>query len=156
MKRIFDFFLAIVVLFLLIIPIMFLFIAVWLSSKGPALHWSDRIGKNNKIFKMPKFRSMLIDAPAVATHLLDNTNSYLSFFGSFLRLSSLDELPQLFTSSETGRFVARYSLALAKRLGKGSWACQVCCLFSKRYWYDLDYQEREPNGDDGKRVIEQE
>jgi O-antigen biosynthesis protein WbqP len=95
MKRIFDFFLAIVVLFLLIIPIMFLFIAVWLSSKGPALHWSDRIGKNNKIFKMPKFRSMLIDAPAVATHLLDNPDTYLSPIGGFLRATSLDEIPQL-------------------------------------------------------------
>ena len=95
MKRIFDFFLAIVVLFLLIIPIMFIFIAVWLSSKGPALHWSNRIGKNNKIFKMPKFRSMLIDAPAVATHLLDNPDTYLSPIGGFLRSTSLDEIPQL-------------------------------------------------------------
>jgi O-antigen biosynthesis protein WbqP len=74
---------------------MFLFIAVWLSSKGPALHWSDRIGKNNKIFKMPKFRSMLIDAPAVATHLLDNPDTYLSPIGGFLRATSLDEIPQL-------------------------------------------------------------
>jgi O-antigen biosynthesis protein WbqP len=97
MKRIFDFFLATVVLFLLIIPIMFIFIAVWLSSKGPALHWSDRIGKNNKIFKMPKFRSMLIDAPAVATHLLDNPDTYLSPIGGFLRSTSLDEIPQLFS-----------------------------------------------------------
>ena len=95
MKRIFDFFLAIVVLFLLIIPIMFIFIAVWLSSKGPALHWSNRIGKNNKIFKMPKFRSMLIDAPSVATHLLDNPDTYLSPIGGFLRSTSLDEIPQL-------------------------------------------------------------
>tara|TARA_B110000090_G_C13207133_1_gene379319 strand:- start:26 stop:586 length:561 start_codon:yes stop_codon:yes gene_type:complete len=95
MKRIFDFFLAIVALFLLIIPIIFISIAVWLSSKGPALHWSDRIGKNNKIFKMPKFRSMLIDTPAVATHLLDNPDTYLSPIGGFLRSTSLDEIPQL-------------------------------------------------------------
>ena len=95
MKRFVDFFLAIVALFLLIIPIIFISIAVWLSSKGPALHWSDRIGKNNKIFKMPKFRSMLIDTPAVATHLLDNPDTYLSPIGGFLRSTSLDEIPQL-------------------------------------------------------------
>ena len=67
------------------------------TSKGPSLYWSDRVGKNNKIFKMPKFRSMLIDAPAVATHLLDNPDVYLSPVGGFLRRSSLDELPQLFS-----------------------------------------------------------
>ena len=67
------------------------------SSKGPSLYWSDRVGKNNKIFKMPKFRSMLIDTPAVATHLLDNPDAYLSPIGGFLRSTSLDELPQLFS-----------------------------------------------------------
>ena len=67
------------------------------TSKGPSLYWSDRVGKNNKIFKMPKFRSMLIDAPTVATHLLDNPDSYLSPIGGFLRSTSLDELPQLFS-----------------------------------------------------------
>ena len=67
------------------------------SSKGPSLYWSDRVGKNNKIFKMPKFRSMLIDAPTVATHLLDNPDAYLSPIGGFLRSTSLDELPQLFS-----------------------------------------------------------
>ena len=67
------------------------------TSKGPSLYWSDRVGKNNKIFKMPKFRSMLIDAPTVATHLLDNPNAYLSPIGGFLRSTSLDELPQLFS-----------------------------------------------------------
>ena len=72
-------------------------IAVRFSSKGPALYWSDRVGKNNTIFKMPKFRSMLIDTPAVATHLLDNPSAYLSPIGGFLRRSSLDELPQLFS-----------------------------------------------------------
>jgi len=71
-------------------------IAVRLSSKGPALYWSDRVGKNNVIFKMPKFRSMLIDTPDEATHLLNNPDSYLSPIGGFLRRSSLDELPQLF------------------------------------------------------------
>ena len=97
MKIIFDFFLAITTLILLFIPIVFVTIAVWLTSKGSILYWSDRVGKNNKIFKMPKFRSMLTDAPAVATHLLDNPDAYLSSIGDFLRLSSLDELPQLFS-----------------------------------------------------------
>jgi len=68
---------------------------VRLTTKGYVLYWSDRVGKNNKIFKMPKFRSMLTDAPAVATHLLDNPEVYLSPIGSFLRSTSLDELPQL-------------------------------------------------------------
>jgi O-antigen biosynthesis protein WbqP len=67
------------------------------TSKGPSLYWSNRVGKNNKIFKMPKFRSMLIDTPTVATHLLDNPDVYLSPIGGFLRRSSLDELPQLFS-----------------------------------------------------------
>jgi O-antigen biosynthesis protein WbqP len=81
----------------LVILMLFIAIAIRLTSKGPSLYWSDRIGKNNKIFKMPKFRSMLTDTPDVATHLLDNTDSYLSPIGGFLRLSSLDELPQLFS-----------------------------------------------------------
>ena len=72
-------------------------IAVRLTSKGPSLYWSNRVGKSNKIFKMPKFRSRLIDTPAVATHLLDNPDSYLSPIGNFLRRTSLDELPQLFS-----------------------------------------------------------
>jgi len=96
-KIIFDFFLAITVFILLFIPIVFVTIAVWLTSKGSILYWSDRVGINNKIFKMPKFRSMLISAPDVATHLLDNPKSYLSPIGRFLRQSSLDELPQLFS-----------------------------------------------------------
>jgi O-antigen biosynthesis protein WbqP len=97
MKYIFDLLLGCVV-FLLLAPFMLLVaIAVRLSSKGPALYWSDRVGKNNKIFRMPKFRSMLIDTPDVATHLLDNPDVYLSPIGGFLRRSSLDELPQLFS-----------------------------------------------------------
>jgi O-antigen biosynthesis protein WbqP len=97
MKRIFDFFFGIVVVILLVIPMLVIYLAVRFSSKGPALYWSDRVGKNNKIFKMPKFRSMLIDTPAVATHLLDNPDAYLSPIGGFLRLTSLDELPQLYS-----------------------------------------------------------
>ena len=97
MKRIFDLLLGIAILALLVTPMLLISIAVRFSSKGPALYWSDRIGKNNKIFKMPKFRSMRIDTPAVATHLLDNPDAYLSPIGGFLRRSSLDELPQLFS-----------------------------------------------------------
>ena len=97
MKRIFDLLLGVVILVLLVVPMLLISIVVRLSSKGKALYWSDRVGKNNKIFKMPKFRSMLIDTPALATHLLDNPDTYLSPVGSFLRRSSLDELPQLFS-----------------------------------------------------------
>ena len=97
MKKILDLLLSIAVFLLLVIPMLLISISVRISSKGPVLYWSDRIGKNNKIFKMPKFRSMLIGAPTVATHLLDNPASYLSPVGDFLRRSSLDELPQLFS-----------------------------------------------------------
>ena len=79
----------------MVIPIILIAIAVSITSKGGVLYWSDRIGRNNEIFKMPKFRSMMIDTPAVATHLLDNPDVYLSPIGSFLRRFSLDELPQL-------------------------------------------------------------
>jgi len=97
MKRIFDLLLGVAILVFLIAPMLLISITVLLSSKGSALYWSDRVGKNNKIFKMPKFRSMLSDTPAVATHLLDNPGVYLSPIGGFLRRSSLDELPQLFS-----------------------------------------------------------
>jgi len=97
MKRISDLFLGIVILVLLVTPMLLISITVRLTSKGSALYWSDRVGKNKELFKMPKFRSMRIDTPAVATHLLDNPNAYLSSIGGFLRKSSLDELPQLFS-----------------------------------------------------------
>jgi len=97
MKRIFDLFAGIVLLVLLSIPMVLIAFIVRLTSKGPVLYWSDRVGKNNEIFKMPKFRSMLSGTPAVATHLLDNPGAYLSAIGDFLRRSSLDELPQLFS-----------------------------------------------------------
>ena len=96
-KHFFDLILGVVVFALLAAPMLLIVIIVRLTSKGSALYWSDRVGKNNKIFKMPKFRSMLIDTPAVATHLLDNPDSYLSPIGGFLRRTSLDELPQLFS-----------------------------------------------------------
>lgn len=97
MKRIFDLFLSFLMIGFLLIPMLLIFVTVRLSSKGPALYWSDRIGRHNKVFKMPKFRSMLINTPTVATHLLKNPDSYLSPIGKFLRQSSLDELPQIFS-----------------------------------------------------------
>ena len=97
MKRVFDLFFGVILLLSLVIIMLFIAIVIRLTSKGPSLYWSDRVGKNNKIFKMPKFRSMLTDTPAVATHLLDNPDVYLSPIGGFLRSTSLDELPQLFS-----------------------------------------------------------
>lgn len=97
MKRAFDLLLAVIASIFLIVPIIFVAIAVGLTSKGPILYWSDRVGRHNRLFKMPKFRSMQIDTPAVATHLLSNPNSYLTPIGSFLRKTSLDELPQLWS-----------------------------------------------------------
>jgi len=97
MKRVFDLFFGVILLLSLVIIMLFIAIAIRRTSKGSVLYWSDRVGKNNKIFKMPKFRSMLTDTPAVATHLLDNPNVYLSPIGGFLRSTSLDELPQLFS-----------------------------------------------------------
>jgi O-antigen biosynthesis protein WbqP len=97
MKRFFDFSFAIFLIFVLLFFIIISAILVKITSKGNALYWSDRVGKNNKIFKMPKFRLMLSDTRAVATHLLDNPGAYLSATGGFLRRSSLDELPQLFS-----------------------------------------------------------
>jgi len=97
MKRVFDLFFGVILLLSLVIIMLFIAIAIRRTSKGSVLYWSDRVGKNNKIFKMPKFRSMLTDTPAVATHLLDNPDAYLSPIGGFLRSTSLDELPQLFS-----------------------------------------------------------
>ncbi|MBI3711789.1 MAG: sugar transferase [Burkholderiales bacterium] len=97
MKRLLDLFLALCATLVLIIPITLVAIAVRLTSQGPAIYWSDRVGKHNRIFKMPKFRSMRIDTPAVATHLLGNPDQFLTPIGSFLRKSSLDELPQLWS-----------------------------------------------------------
>jgi O-antigen biosynthesis protein WbqP len=97
MKRFSDLFLALIIVLLLLIPIFLLILLIKMTSRGAALYWSDRIGMNNIIFKMPKFRSMKVDTPAVATHLLDGPDSYLTSIGGFLRRSSLDELPQLFS-----------------------------------------------------------
>jgi len=97
MKRIFDLVVAIFLLILLSIPMLFIALLVKLTSKGPILFWSDRIGINNTMFRMPKFRTMRLNAPAVATHLLDNPKEFLIHCGSFLRRFSLDELPQLWS-----------------------------------------------------------
>lgn len=97
MKRPFDFAAALCLLIIFSIPVTLVALLVKLTSRGPALYWSDRIGKRNVIFKMPKFRTMRTDTPAVATHLLSNPDVYLTPIGKFLRKSSLDELPQLFS-----------------------------------------------------------
>ena len=97
MKRLFDLMLALCAAIVLIIPVAVVAMAVRLTSNGPALYWSDRVGRGNKIFKMPKFRSMRVGTPAVATHLLQEPGAYLTPIGSFLRKSSLDELPQLWS-----------------------------------------------------------
>ena len=97
MKRIFDLFIFLCLVPVLLVPILVIALFVKLTSKSSALYWSDRIGVNNSIFKMPKFRTMRIDTPAVATHLLENHDKYLTPIGPFLRKSSLDELPQLWS-----------------------------------------------------------
>ncbi len=97
MKRIFDFLLALLALLFFIAPILLIAAIVKLTSTGPALYWSHRVGLNNKLFEMPKFRTMRLDTPALATHLLPNPKHYLTPIGSFLRKSSLDELPQLWS-----------------------------------------------------------
>jgi O-antigen biosynthesis protein WbqP len=94
-KRTFDALLAVIFSILLISPGGILWLAVRLTSKGPAIYWSDRIGKDNIIFKMPKFRTMIRETPPVATHLLGNPEAYLTPIGSFLRRNSLDEIPQI-------------------------------------------------------------
>jgi O-antigen biosynthesis protein WbqP len=97
MKRLFDLALAGIASVFLALPIILIVLMVKLTSPGPALYWSDRVGRNNRIFKMPKFRTMRIGTPAVATHLLADPAVYLTPVGSFLRKTSLDELPQLWS-----------------------------------------------------------
>lgn len=97
MKRAFDLCAALAALVILLIPITFVALLVKLTSRGPTIYWSDRVGRHNTIFRMPKFRTMQTDTPAVATHLLANPQQFLTPIGSFLRKSSLDELPQLWS-----------------------------------------------------------
>ena len=97
MKRLFDLILATILIITLLVPMLFIMLAIRLTSKGPALYWSDRVGFDNSFYKMPKFRSMRADTPEVATHLMSNPDKFLSPIGGFLRRTSLDELPQLFS-----------------------------------------------------------
>ena len=97
MKRLFDILAALVALAILAVPILVVAVAVKLTSPGPVLYWSDRVGRRNRIFRMPKFRSMRTDTPAVATHLLADPGQWLTPIGSILRKTSLDELPQLWS-----------------------------------------------------------
>ena len=97
MKRLFDAVFSVVLLLVLLIPMVLIAVMVKFTSKGDILYWSDRVGKDNVIFKMPKFRSMMVDTPAVATHLLGNPQSNLTPIGNFLRKYSLDEFPQLWS-----------------------------------------------------------
>lgn len=97
MKRLFDLTVALFLVIILFVPIILISIVVKLTSSGPVLYWSDRVGQNNRLFSMPKFRSMHVDTPSVATHLLDKPDVYLTSIGSFLRKTSLDEIPQLWS-----------------------------------------------------------
>ena len=97
MKRIFDLTISVYLLIISIVPMLLLGLAIRLTSKGPALYWSDRVGVNNSIFRMPKFRTMKMDTPVVATHLLISPGQHMTPLGRALRKFSLDELPQLFS-----------------------------------------------------------
>ena len=97
MKRFVDFTIRLMALAILWLPMLLVALMVRITSPGPVLYWSDRVGRNNRLFKMPKFRSMRINTPAVATHLLQHPDHWLTPIGSFLRKSSLDELPQLWS-----------------------------------------------------------
>ena len=95
-KRIFDLAVSLLAFIIFLIPMLFVAIAVGISSPGPILYWSERVGQNNKVFSMPKFRTMRVNTPLLPTHLLNNANAFITPIGSFIRRSSLDELPQLF------------------------------------------------------------
>ena len=97
MKRLFDLVVAGTLSIVLLIPMLLIVLLVRVTSKGPVLYWSNRVGQNNKIFKMPKFRTMKLNTPAVATHLMSDAVAFLSPIGGFLRRTSIDELPQLFS-----------------------------------------------------------
>ena len=97
MKRVFDLAVGLFLFALLIIPMLLIAVAVLVTSFGPVLYWSDRVGQGNEIFKMPKFRTMQINTPVMATHKMTNPNEFLTPIGGFLRRNSLDELPQLFS-----------------------------------------------------------
>lgn len=97
MKRCFDLLIVLLAAMVLAVPMVLVALTVLVTSRGPVLYWSDRTGRRNKIFRMPKFRSMRVGTPALATHLLKDADAHLTVVGSFLRKSSLDELPQLWS-----------------------------------------------------------
>jgi len=97
MKRFFDLIMCMLLILTLILPMVILAALIKLNSKGPALYWSERVGKNNVLFKMPKFRSMHQNTNAIASHLMSNPERFLTSFGRFIRQTSLDELPQLYS-----------------------------------------------------------
>jgi O-antigen biosynthesis protein WbqP len=97
MKRLFDVTMSLLALLVFCVPMLIVALFIKLTSRGPVLYWSDRVGKNNAIFKMPKFRTMLVDTPAVATHLMSDPDRFLTPIGKFLRKTSIDELPQLWS-----------------------------------------------------------
>jgi O-antigen biosynthesis protein WbqP len=97
MKKLFDLLLSLFLIMILSVPIIIIAVLVKLTSKGAAFYWSDRVGVGNQLFRMPKFTTMRIDTPAVATHLLKNPSTYLTPIGHFLRKNSLDELPQVWS-----------------------------------------------------------
>ena len=159
LKRLFDLALALPAAFVLALPIAVVALAVRLTSPGPALYWSDRVGRHNRIFRMPKFRSMRIDTPAVATHLLPNPAQWLTPIGPFLRKSSLDELPQLLnimrgemsvigprpvTAGEMQRYGADVPFYIAVRPGVlGLWQVRGRnkLTYTQRVAYDVEYVE---------------
>jgi len=96
-KKLLDILFSTTLLIFFLLPILFIAIMILLSSKGPVIYWSERVGKNGKLFNMPKFRTMSIDTPQVATHLMENPDEFVFPIGRFLRRTSLDELPQLFS-----------------------------------------------------------
>jgi O-antigen biosynthesis protein WbqP len=97
LKRLFDIMFATVVLLILLAPFVVVAIAVRVTSPGPAFYWSERVGRNNRVFRMPKFRTMRLDTPTVASHLMKEPDAYLTPIGAFLRQTSVDELPQLWS-----------------------------------------------------------
>jgi len=97
MKRLFDFFLSLLLLLFFALPLLVIALLVKFTSSGPVLYWSDRVGKDNLLFRMPKFRTMHVNTPEVATHLLADSHQYLTPVGAFLRRCSFDELPQLWS-----------------------------------------------------------
>ena len=97
MRRVFDILLALLMLPFLVLPLVIIALAVKSTSRGPVLHWSKRVGRNNRIFLMPKFRTMFPETPQLATHLMSDARAYLTPIGSFLRRTSLDELPQIYS-----------------------------------------------------------